>query len=110
MQKTCLKTIYRENYGNYNSALKRANLQTLSERRKKLCLKFAKKCLKNESTKAMFPLKRNFTNVNTRQHEMYEVQHANTERLKRSPIIYMQNLLNEDVTAALGGFTFKPTL
>ena len=110
VQKTCLKIIYRENYNNYNSALKTANLQNLSERRKKLCLKFAKNCLRNESTKDMFPLKRHFTDVNTRQHEMYEVQHANTERLKRSPIIYMQNLLNEDVTAALGGFTFKPTI
>ena len=65
-----------------------------------------KKCIKNEATKDMFPLNTNFTNVNTRFHEMYQVQHANTERLKRSPIIYMQNLLNEEVTSALGDFSF----
>ena len=106
VQKTCLKIIYRENYKSYNSALQRANLLSLSDRRKKLCLKFAKKCIKNEATKDMFPLNRNFTNVNTRFHEMYQVQHANTERLKRSPLIYMQNLLNEEVTSALGEFSF----
>ena len=84
VQKTCLKIIYRQNYHNYSSALQRANLQSLSDRRKKLCLKFAKKCLNNEFTKDMFPIKKNFTNVNTRYHEKYDVHHALTERFKRS--------------------------
>ena len=34
--------------------------------------------------------------MNTRYPETYEVDFANTERLKKSPIIYMQNLLNTD--------------
>ena len=102
-----IKIIYHQNYHNYSSALQRANLQSLSDRRKKLCLKFAKKCLNNEFTKDMFPIKKNFTNVNTRYHEKYDVHHALTERFKRSPIIYMQNLLNEEITSILGGFSFR---
>ena len=43
-----------------------------------------------------------FIKKNTKTHEIkriqteqYEVNFANTERLNKSPIIYMQNLLNE---------------
>ena len=32
----------------------------------------------------------------TRNPEVYKVQFANTERLKKSPIIYMQELLNQN--------------
>ena len=34
--------------------------------------------------------------MNTRNKEKYLVQYANTERLKKSAIVYMQNLLNKD--------------
>jgi hypothetical protein len=34
--------------------------------------------------------------IATRNPEKYLVQHANTERLRKSAIIYMQNLLNEN--------------
>ena len=65
---------------------------SLSDRRKKLCLKFAKKCLNNEATKDMFPVKNNFTKVNTRYHEKYEVHHALTERFRlvgsSQPLLY----------------------
>ena len=44
--------------------------------------------------KKMFPLKDKHHDMQTRQPEKYVVQHANTERLKKSSIIYMQNLLN----------------
>ena len=42
----------------------------------------------------MFPLKKKTYNMTTRHEEKYEVPHANTDRLQKSPIIYMQNLLN----------------
>ena len=82
--------------------LKKANVQTLDERRSSLCLKFAKKCVKNVNTKHFFPLRENHTDAQTRYPEEFQVQHANTERLKKSPIIYMQNLLN------LSNFKFIP--
>ena len=34
--------------------------------------------------------------MNTRKHDKFKVQHANTARLKKFSIIYMQNLLNEE--------------
>ena len=35
------------------------------------------------------------THMETRHKEKYIINHANTERYKNSPIIYMQRLLNE---------------
>ena len=51
---------------------------------------------KNELTKDMLPLKSDFTDMNTRLREKFQVHHANTDRFKKSPIIYMQHLLNID--------------
>ena len=94
VQKTCLKIIFGDAYINYESALTKAGLQNLDDRRNSLCLKFAKNCIKNKNTKHMFPVRENYTNAETRFPEVYQVQHANTERLKKSPLIFMQNLLN----------------
>ena len=94
VQKTCLRVIFRENYTDYESALKKAKLQNLDDRRISLCLKFAKNCVKNTNTKHMFPLRENHTEAETRFPEVYQVEHANTERFRKSPIIFMQNLLN----------------
>ena len=44
----------------------------------------------------MFPLNIQKSEMKTRHKEKYEVQFASTERLKKSPIIYMQKLLNID--------------
>ena len=43
----------------------------------------------------MFPQKMKMHIMETRNPEKYMVQYANTERLKKSPIIFMQNLLND---------------
>ena len=43
----------------------------------------------------MFPLDSKTHSKHTRMEEKYEVKHANTERLRHSAIIYMQNLVNE---------------
>ena len=48
VQKTALKIILADEYEDYPSALSITSLQTLSERRKILCKKFAKNCLKIE--------------------------------------------------------------
>ena len=94
VQKTALKIIYRNSYESYENALKISNLKTLKDRRKDLCLTFAKRCLKNETTKDLFPLN-NQRNDGKHTHEKFKVYHANTSRLQKSPIIYMQHLLNE---------------
>ena len=50
------------------------------------------KCL----LRLLFPLRRKEHNLKTRNENKYQVTHAHTERLKKSPIITMQNLLNEN--------------
>ena len=78
----------------YKKALKILEMENLDDRRKDLCLRFAQKAAKHEKMRKMFPLKKKTYNMTTRHEKKYEVQHANTDRLQKSPIIYMQNLLN----------------
>ena len=44
----------------------------------------------------MFPMNIKPHEMSTRHGEKFKVQHAHTDRLKNSPIIYMQKLLNEN--------------
>ena len=44
----------------------------------------------------MFQENEKIHNMKTRTTEKYKVDHAHTERLRKSSIIYMQHLLNED--------------
>ena len=50
VQKVCLKIILKGRYESYSQALETTDLTTLSQRRKKLCLNFARKCVENEKT------------------------------------------------------------
>ena len=43
----------------------------------------------------MFPKSENKHEMETRNKEVYLVEHANTERFQKSAIIYMQKLLNK---------------
>ena len=93
VQKTALRIILKDNYVDYYHALNLVDLETLFDRREKLCIKFATQCVKNKKMAHMFPLKSKV--VNTREHERYYVQPAFTDRLKYSAIPYMQRLLNK---------------
>ena len=92
VQKVALRIILKDDYEYYENALRLTGLETLAARRAKLCLNFAKKCLKSEKTAKMFPL--NDSHVNTRNPEVYHVTPAKTDRLAKSAIPYMQRLLN----------------
>ena len=95
VQKTALKIILGEKYQSYKKALNKLSLETLNDRREKLCLSFAIKCSKNLKSKHMFPKNEKNHLMGTRHREKFEVQHAHTDRLKNSSIIFMQNLLNK---------------
>ena len=95
VQKTALKVILGDSYRSYEAALTRLDIQTLSERRDKLCLNFAIKSSKHPKTKHMFPLNDARHTMKTRKPEKYKVQNAHTDRLKDSAIIFMQNMLND---------------
>ena len=95
VQKVACRVILKERYSSYETALLTLNLQTLSERRDILCVRFAKKCLKMPQTKDMFPLNPpDFPNV--RQPEKFKVQFAHTGRLRDSALPQLQRALNLD--------------
>ena len=94
IQKSALRIILKEDYNTYDQALEFTMLAKLSDRREKLCLKFAKNCAKNELTRDLFQLNPNGGTV-SRNREKYLVTMANTDRLRDSAVPYLQRLLNK---------------
>ena len=95
-QKTFCKLLLQEKYVNYENALMKLDLLSLEKRRESLCLKFAKSGIQNEKLDDLFPKKSREHNMKTRNTNEYNVNFANTERLKKGSIITMQNYLNDD--------------
>ncbi len=94
VQKSALRVILGEKYTSYKHALDVMRIESLEMRRKNLCIKFAKQCLKNEKLKNMFPRNRKSHSMEKRSGEKFTVNKAFTERYKRSAIPSMQRLLN----------------
>ena len=98
-QKTFVKLILKKEYVNYENALLKLNLDTLASRREKISLKFANDGIINNTLTDLL-IKRRENNSNIREvkkQETYNVNFANTDRLKQSTIIYLQNLLNQEI-------------
>ena len=96
VQKSAVKVILKDKYKDYKSALNELNLQTLSRRREILCLRFAKKSLKLENFKKLFPLNKKRHCMEKRKGRRFIENHAHTERYLKSSIPYMQSLLNKE--------------
>ena len=96
LQRCSVKIILKNNYQSYEEALKSLNMETLDQRREKLNLTFAKKCLKIDNMKALFPFQVKEHDMKTRKILKFKVIKAKTERYKRSSVIYMQKLLNKE--------------
>ena len=96
VQKEATRIILGNEFKNYEDALTKVNLDSLQERRKELCRKFAIKCTKSENVrvKDIFQIREKAHCMDTRKEEVYTVDYAHTERLKNSSIPYMQRLLN----------------
>ena len=95
VQKSAMRIILKDQYHSYEQALQTLMLAKLSDRREKLCLKFAKKAAENPLTCDLFPLNE-AEGVETRNQDKYKVQFANTGRLKDSAVPYLQRLLNSN--------------
>ena len=93
VQKVACKIILQEDYVSYEQALEELNMQTLYERRDKLCLKFAKRCLNHPKARNMFP-----ANTASKNHDKYQVQFARHSRLLNSSIPRIKRALNSDAT------------
>ena len=97
VQKSACKLILSENYKTYENALKTLDIESLYDRRERLCLEFARKCLRNEKMGKLFKENQKLHEMETRNKEKYEITYARTSRFKKSPIIYMQRLLNMNI-------------
>ena len=94
IQKTALHIILGDAYKSYNSALKNTGLEKLSDRRKKICLKFAKRALKHSKFSRWFKLNTK-TDSRLKQPKFCPPVYR-TERFKKSPISYLTSLLNSN--------------
>ena len=72
------------------------NLETLEQRRDVVSLNFAKNCIKNGILSELFPENTTNHDMKMRHPEKFKVLHACNERMKKSSIIHMQNLLNAE--------------
>ena len=95
VQKAAVRVIMNKNHKDYESSLSELNLEKLFERRSELCLNFAKRTISNSKMNHMFPIRKETRIQKRRKTEFYIVKKTNTERLKKSSIPYMQNLLNK---------------
>ena len=96
VQKSALRIMLQEKYENYQNALNILQMDTLFQRREFLTLNYAKKCITHPKMKHLFPPNNRTHPMNVRKYEKFQVTHANTERFKNSPILYMQKLLNSE--------------
>ena len=96
VQKTALKIILGQRFKSYENALNILDITTLEERREQLCKNFAIRSANHPKFKHLFPLNPKSHKMDTRKVEKFKVFKANTERLKESSIIHIQNKLNED--------------
>ena len=95
-QKVFCKWALGTKYQSYEKAILFLNLDTLTERRRKLNLKWAQQTIMHNTTRDLFPTNNKQHIMHTRISEKYKVIQANTERLKLSSVVTMQNQLNEE--------------
>ena len=93
IQKTALHITLGEDYKSYNCALKMSGLDKLTDRRRKICLTFAKKALKHSKFSNWFKQNRKTTNTRQKVPKFCRV-YSNTRRFERSPISNLTELLN----------------
>ena len=94
VQKAALSIILGRNYINYQNALEKLKLNTLSERREVLCLKFAKKAIKSEKYSSWFKPDINSQNTRRKVNRTKNVL-TRTARFQKSVLPYITSLLNK---------------
>ena len=94
IQKIALHIILGDKYYSYTSALKILGMEKLSQRRKQLCLKFAKRAMKSEKFSKWF--KPSIPNLRTRRLKpKFCNVFSRTARFEKYPISYLTRLLNQ---------------
>ena len=91
VRKSATKLMLENSEMSYKTRLSILGLETLSSRRETLCLNFALKCIKSDKVSHMFPLNKKQHDMETRMEEKYQVQFANTTRLKTLQLYTCRN-------------------
>ena len=94
VQKTCFKLILGNNYQSYQNALEKLDELKLDQRRKKLCLKFAKKSSLNPKMSTLFQKR---VNRITRKATRFIEPLTHSKRAYNGPIPHLIRLLNSQV-------------
>ena len=89
VQKAAFSIILGKNYISYRQAMNQLRMQTLKERRRVLCLNFARKSEEHEKFQNWFEPNDDPTTTNT-----YKPVTFRTKRYKNSPLPYLTSLLN----------------
>ena len=105
VKKAAVRIIIGHGYDSYSLTLKSLNIETLFERREKLCLRFAKKSLNVDNFKHLFPVYKNEHTMKTRYSSKYEQARISSNRYKMSTISHLQRLLNKE--AQMQSINFK---
>ena len=92
IRKVALKIIYQSEYISYDNALLMSKLPSIADRYKNLLHKFAVKCVRNEKTQDMLPLRHGLEKG--RKSEAYAVPMARKQRLFKSAIPTMARMMN----------------
>ena len=94
LQKKVLRVIFGNDIS-YASALERARISSLYDRRLEIVKKFTLKTSNNPRFSRWFPLKPDVC-YDLRKKPKYRIDKTNTERLKRNPVNRMRELLNAE--------------
>ena len=95
LQKRASKIIYGYD-SSYNRIVAEGRLELLEERRKHLCVNFARKATTNKAfCDRWFPVKQ-MPSHNIRYPEKYLEERTKTERMRRNPLNYMRHELNKE--------------
>ena len=92
VQKTALAIICGDEYESYSSALKKLKLETLYDRRRSLCLSFAKKAYTSDKFNHWFN-----ENNSDQLMPLMDVK-TRTSRFRKSPLPYITDLLNQELS------------
>ena len=95
LQAKCLRIILRKKYTSYELALKQLKLETLEERRKKLCLNFVTKAAKNHPD--LYPAKEIPRNTRLGAKRPLAIPKFKTEKHKNSGKVYLARLYNDNL-------------
>ena len=93
VQKSALRIILSGRYQSYNNALDQVQLETLHSRREKLCMKFARKCVKSKKFCHWFK-NEDRESITRQKNQKFRSVYCRTMRYDKSPLSYITRLLN----------------